>query len=82
MAGDDFMNEAAAKRAFAIIFCTRLLDAIGFGIISVYGAVVLVSIGLGCARARESRRFLYLAIRLSGCAAGWIPIRSRRAVEW
>jgi DHA1 family tetracycline resistance protein-like MFS transporter len=45
MAGDDFMNEAAAKRAFAIIFCTRLLDAIGFGIIMPVLPSLLMEVG-------------------------------------
>jgi DHA1 family tetracycline resistance protein-like MFS transporter len=39
------MNEAAAKRAFPIIFSTRLLDAIGFGIIMPVMPALLMEVG-------------------------------------
>jgi MFS transporter, DHA1 family, tetracycline resistance protein len=39
------MNELAAKRAFPIIFCTRLLDAIGFGIIMPVLPALLMQVG-------------------------------------
>jgi DHA1 family tetracycline resistance protein-like MFS transporter len=39
------MNKLAAKRAFPIIFCTRLLDAIGFGIIMPVLPALLMQVG-------------------------------------
>jgi DHA1 family tetracycline resistance protein-like MFS transporter len=39
------MNELAAKRAFPIIFCARLLDAIGFGIIMPVLPALLMQVG-------------------------------------